>query len=227
MIDFNNAQEVASIIDQTLLQPTASRKQIEEFCEKSATHGFASVCIAPCWVQLAARAIATSKVKVCTVVGFPLGFEPLELKVQAAQAALSDGAEEIDYVLNLGAVKSEDYDFIGAEMGAMRRAAENAVIKVILETGYLTQREKKNLCQFAVDAGLDFVKTSTGLGPAGATVDDVRLLAECSQGNIKVKAAGGIRTLRDVEEMIVAGAHRIGTSAGWKILAQIGANTKL
>lgn len=227
MINFNNAQEVASIIDQTLLQPTANRKQIEEFCENSATHGFASVCIAPCWVQLAARAIATSKVKICTVVGFPLGFEPLELKVQAAQAALSDGAEEIDYVLNLGAVKSEDYDFIGAEMGAMRRAAENAVIKVILETGYLTQREKKNLCQFAVDAGLDFVKTSTGLGPAGATVGDVRLLAECSQGNIKVKAAGGIRTLRDVEEMIVAGAHRIGTSAGWEILAQIGANTKL
>jgi deoxyribose-phosphate aldolase len=146
--------------------------------------------------------------------------------VQTVQAALAGGADEIDYVVNLGAVKGGDYELIAAEMEAMRRAADSMVIKVILETGYLTRQEKRKLCQLAVDTGLDYVKTSTGFGPAGASVDDVRLLAECSQGNIKVKAAGGIRTLQDLEEMVVAGAHRIGTSVGREIVAKAAAGGK-
>ena len=226
MIDLNNPKEVASIIDQTLLQPTATSDQVQEFCQEAAALGFASVCIAPCWVKVAARAIASSGVRICTVAGFPLGFEPWELKVQTAQAALAAGADEIDYVVNLGAVKGGDYELITAEMEAMRRAADSVVIKVILETGYLTQQEKRKLCQLAVDTGLDYVKTSTGFGPAGASVDDVKLLAECSQSIIKVKAAGGIRTLQDLEEMVVAGAHRIGTSAGREIVAEAAAGGK-
>jgi len=178
------------------------------------------VCIAPSWVQLTAKIMNASKVRVCTVAGFPFGFEPWELKVQTVQAALDAGADEIDYVVNLGAVKGGDYELIGAEMEALRRAADIVVLKVILETGYLTQQEKKNLCQLAVDTGLDYVKTSTGFGPTGASVDDVKLLAECSQSIIKVKAAGGIRTLQDLEEMVVAGAHRIGTSAGVAIMEE-------
>jgi deoxyribose-phosphate aldolase len=223
MIDFKKPQHVAAIIDQTLLQPTANLDQVQKFCEEAAALSFASVCIAPCWVKVAARAIASSGVRICTVAGFPLGFEPWELKVQAVQAVLAAGADEVDYVLNLGAVKGGDYDLITAEMEAMRQAAESAVIKVILETGYLTQQEKRKLCRLAVDTGLDYVKTSTGFGPSGASVDDVKLLAECSQSIIKVKAAGGIRTLQDLEEMVLAGANRIGTSAGREIVAEVAA----
>ena len=225
MIDFKNPQDIAAIIDQTLLQPTVNLDQVQRFCEESATLGFASVCIAPCWVRVAARAIASSGVRICTVAGFPLGFEPLELKVQAVQAALDSGADEIDYVVNLGAVKGGDYELVNAEMRAMRQAADTVMIKVILETGHLTQKEIKRLCQLAVETKIDFVKTSTGLGPTGASVADVKLLAECGQGQIKVKAAGGIRTLQDLRDMITAGAHRIGTSAGQEIVAEAAAGS--
>ena len=221
MIDFKNPKEVASIIDQTLLQPTATSDQVQKFCQQAAVLGFAAVCIAPSWVQLTAKIMNASKVRVCTVAGFPFGFEPWELKVQTVQTALAAGADEIDYVVNLGAVKGGDYELIAFEMEAMRRAAESVVIKVILETGYLTQQEKRKLCQLAVNTGLDYVKTSTGFGPGGASVDDVKLLAECCQSIIKVKAAGGIRTLQDLEDMVLAGAHRIGTSAGREIISQI------
>jgi deoxyribose-phosphate aldolase len=221
IIDFKNPEEVASIIDQTLLQPTATRDQVQKFCEEAVAMGFAAVCVAPCWVGLAARVAANSDVQVCSVAGFPLGFETQELKVKAGITTLASGAHEIDFVVNLGAVKSGDYTLIEAEMRAMRSAAEKEVIKVILETGYLTQQEKRTLCQLAVDSGLDYVKTSTGFGPTGASVDDVQLLAECSQGFIKVKAAGGIRTLQNLEEMVLAGAHRIGTSSGKEIISQI------
>lgn len=227
MIDFKNPREVASIIDQTLLQPTATRDQVQEFCQEAAVLSFASVCIAPIWVQLTAKIMKASKVRVCSVAGFPFGFEPWELKAQTAQAALDAGADEIDYVVNLGAAKGGDYELIRAEMEAMRRAADSAIIKVILETGYLTQPEKRKLCQLAVDTGLDYVKTSTGFGPSGASADDVKLLAECCRGIIKVKAAGGIRTLQDMEEMVLAGAHRIGTSAGKEIINQIAAKNQV
>lgn len=223
MINFKNPREVASIIDQTLLQPTASHDQVQEFCEEAADLGFATVCIAPSWVHLAAKVVKASEVRVCTVAGFPLGFETAELKVRAMQAALDAGADEIDYVVNLGAVKGGDYRLVAAEMEEMRRGAESAVVKVILETGYLTQQEKSRLCQLAVSAGLDFVKTSTGLGPSGATVSDIKFLVDCSQGRIKVKGAGGIRLLQDLEEMLSAGAHRIGTSAGREIVAEVAA----
>jgi deoxyribose-phosphate aldolase len=226
MIDLKNPREVASIIDQTLLQPTANSDQVQKFCEEAIAMGFVTVCVAPCWVELAARALERSDVRVCSVAGFPLGFEPQELKVRAVMTSFAAGAHEIDYVANLGAVKSGDYELIQAEMEAMRKAAEKGVIKVILETGYLTRREKKKLCRLAADAELDFVKTSTGFGPAGASADDVRLLAECGQGRIKVKAAGGIRTIQDIKAMIEAGAHRIGTSSGKEIIAQIEAITK-
>jgi len=221
MIDIKNPQEVASVIDQTLLQPTTSQDQVLRFCEEAAALRFAAVCIAPSWVHQAAKVVKPSAVRVCTVAGFPLGFETAELKVSAMLAALDGGAEEIDYVVNLGAVKGGDYALIAAEMEAMRRGAESAVVKVILETGYLTQQEKKQLCELAVITGLDFVKTSTGFGPTGASVADVKFLVEHGQGRIRVKAAGGIRLLQDLEKMVIAGAHRIGTSAGREILAQV------
>lgn len=224
MIDIKNPQEVASVIDQTLLHPASSQDQVLRFCEEAAALRFAAVCIAPSWVRQAAKVVKPRAVRVCTVAGFPLGFETAELKVRAMLAALDDGAEEIDYVVNLGAVKGGDYAFVAAEMEAMRRGAESAVVKVILETGYLTQQEKKQLCELAVITGLDFVKTSTGFGPAGASVTEVKFLAEHSQGRIRVKAAGGIRLLQDLEEMLIAGAHRIGTSAGREILAQVATN---
>ena len=227
MLDFKNPEEVASIIDQTLLQPTATRDQVQEFCQEAAALGFAAVCIAPSWVQLTAKIMKASKVRVCSVAGFPFGFEPWELKVQTVQAALAAGAHEIDFVINLGAVKSGDYKLIEAEMRAMRSAAGKGVIKVILETGYLSQQEKRKLCRLAVDTGLDYVKTSTGFGPTGASVDDVKLLAEYCQDIIKVKAAGGIRTLEDLEKMVLAGAHRIGTSSGREIIKQIAAKNQV
>jgi len=227
MIDFTNPIEVATTIDQTLLQPTATHEQIEQFCQEAAAFNFASVCIAPYWVRFASKAVAPSKVKLCTVVGFPLGFETLELKVAAGQAVLDAGADEIDYVVNLGAAKSGNNEFVAAEMKAMRRVAEKAVLKVILETGYLNEQEKRDMCRLAVDAGLDFVKTSTGFGPAGASLADVALLHECSQEKIKVKAAGGIRTIHDLKRMMIAGAHRIGTSSGKEIISQIAASQQV
>jgi deoxyribose-phosphate aldolase len=227
MIDSKNPREVASIIDQTLLQPTAREDQVRIFCEEAVALGFASICIAPIWVDLAAKVARTTEVRVCTVAGFPLGFETIEGKVRTMQAALETGADEIDYVVNLGAVKGENYSLVAAEMEAMRRGAQNAVVKVILETGYLTKNEKKHLCELAVSTGLDFVKTSTGFGPSGASVVEVKLLAEYGQGRIKVKAAGGIRTIEDLEAMVGAGAHRIGTSSGKEILTQVEAITKL
>ena len=227
MIDFKNPREVASIIDQTLLQPVASRDQVQSFCEEAVALGFATVCIAPCWVQLAVRVIKNSELRLCTVAGFPLGFETVEFKVKAAMTALAAGADEIDYVINLGAVKGGEFELVVSEMEAMRRATENAVVKVILETGYLNRHEMERLCRMAVESGLDFVKTSTGLGPSGASVVEVKLLAECGQGRIKVKAAGGIRTIQDVETMVGAGAHRIGTSSGKEIITQIAARQEI
>jgi deoxyribose-phosphate aldolase len=217
MINFKNPREVASIIDQTLLQPTAREDQVQIFCEEAVALGFAAMCIAPVWVKLAAKVARTSEVRVCTI----------ESKVMTMQAALDTGADEIDYVVNLGAVKGRNYGLVEAEMEAMRRGAESALVKVILETGYLTQKEKKYLCELAVSTGLDFVKTATGFGPSGASVAEVKLLAECGQGRIKVKAAGGIRTIQDLKAMVEAGAHRIGTSSGKEIITQIEAITKL
>jgi deoxyribose-phosphate aldolase len=221
MIDVKNPREVARIIDQTLLQPTAREDQVQIFCEEAVALGFASVCIAPIWVKLAAKVTTTTGVRVCTVAGFPLGFETTEGKVRTMQAALDTGAEEIDYVVNLGAVKGRNYSLVAAEMEAMRRGAESAVVKVILETGYLTKNEKKHLCELAVSTGLDFVKTATGFGPSGASVAEVKLLVDYGQGKIKVKAAGGIKTIEDLEAMVGAGAHRIGTSSGKEILTQV------
>jgi deoxyribose-phosphate aldolase len=225
MIDIKNLREVARIIDQTLLQPTAKEDQIQKFCEEAVALSFAAVCIAPFWVSLAAKVAGASKVRVCTVAGFPLGFETAACKVRTMQAALDAGADEIDYVVNLGAVKGREYGLVEAEMEAMRLGAGSAAVKVILETGYLSQEEKRHLCKLAVSSGLDFVKTSTGFGPSGASVPDVKLLAECGQGRIKVKAAGGIRTIQDVKEMVEAGAQRIGTSSGKEIIAQVEAST--
>ena len=223
MIDINSPQGVARIIDQTLLQPTASRNQVHRFCEEAAPLGFAAVCVAPCWVNLAATVLERTEVRICSVAGFPLGFEPVEIKVKAVNAVLGAGADEIDFVVNLGAIKGGERDVIALEMEAIRRSAENSVVKAILETGYLTQEETEWLCLLAVDHGLDFVKTSTGLGPSGATADEVRFLADCGQGRIRIKAAGGIRTLRDLRNMVAAGAHRIGTSVGREILAEAAA----
>jgi deoxyribose-phosphate aldolase len=223
MLDLKCPKKVAGLIDQTLLQPTATRAQVIEFCKESVGLGFAAVCLAPCWVTLASQLLEKGEVRVCTVAGFPLGFQPVDLKVMEVQTALAAGAEEIDYVVNLGAVKGGERDLIGAEMREIRRSAEQAVVKVILETGYLTREEMKWLCRLAVEAGLDFVKTSTGLGPTGANADEIRFLAQCGGDGIKIKAAGGIRLLDDLAEMILAGAHRIGTSAGREIVNQAAA----
>jgi deoxyribose-phosphate aldolase len=190
-------------------------------CREAVEHGFASVCVNPFWVPLVAAELAASPVKVCTVVGFPLGASATEIKAAEAACALRYGAQEIDMVINIGALCSGDFATVGSDISAVVEVCHRggALVKTILETALLTDEQKVMACKLAVKAGTDFVKTSTGFGPGGATVADVRLMREAVGPSIGVKASGGIRTLEDLEAMVAAGATRIGTSSGVKLAA--------
>ena len=212
---------IAGLIDHTLLKPEATREDIDKLCREALQYGFASVCVNPYWVPLAAQALAGSKqVKVCTVVGFPLGAASTEIKRAEAAAAVRDGAQEIDMVINVGALRSGDFETVRKDIQAVVEASHGggAIVKVILETALLDDNQKAIACTLARMAGADFVKTSTGFGPAGATAHDVALMRTVVGAEMGVKAAGGIRTLADFKTMQDAGASRIGASASVKIV---------
>ena len=215
-------RHLASMIDHTLLKPEASRAQVEQLCDEAKQYGFASVCVNPAYVRLCAQRLEGSSVKVCAVVGFPLGATLPEVKAFETQQALDAGAAEIDMVINIGALKSQDHDLLVRDIAAVVGTAHtrNALVKVIIEAALLTNDEKTLACLLAQSAGADFVKTSTGFGPGGATVEDVMQMRRVVGPIMGVKAAGGIRTLADAEKMIEAGATRIGASASVKIMAE-------
>ncbi len=218
------AGAVASLIDHTVLRPEATRADILKVCNEARQYGFATVCINPYWVPLAASELAGTAVKVCTVAGFPLGATSTEAKVGEAAAALRAGAREIDMVINVGALRSGDFDTVKLDIQAVTRVCHDAgaIVKVILETALLDDAQKVSACRLAQAAGADFVKTSTGFGPAGATVQDVVLMRHTVGPAMGVKAAGGIRTLDDFRAMVAAGANRVGASASVKIVEAAG-----
>ena len=216
---------LAGMIDHTLLKPDATPDQIAQLCFEARKYGFASVCVNPAWVPLCAQLLQGSPVKVCTVIGFPLGATAPEVKAFETQNAIDHGATEIDMVLNIGALKARDLDLVARDIrGVVQTAhARGPIVKVILETALLTDEEKTIACLIAKEAGADFVKTSTGFSGGGATVQDVALMRRVVGPEMGVKASGGVRTFEDAESMIKAGATRIGASAGVKIIQGPGA----
>jgi deoxyribose-phosphate aldolase len=213
---------VASMIDHTLLKPDASRANIEELCREAAQFKFATVCVNPTWVALSARRLAGSGVGVCSVVGFPLGATTADVKGYETQRAIFDGAREIDMVINVGALKSGDLRVVERDIAAVTEPCRacGALSKVIIEAALLTDDEKVTACTLAKAAGADYVKTSTGFGPGGATAADVALMRRVVGAEMGVKAAGGVRDLDGMKAMIAAGATRVGASAGVKIVQQ-------
>jgi deoxyribose-phosphate aldolase len=212
----------AKYIDHTLLKPEATPQQIRKLCEEAKEYQFASVCVNPTHVKLCAGLLANSGVKVCSVIGFPLGANTTATKVFETQGAIADGASEIDMVINIGALKDRNLDLLEHDISAVAEAAHagNALLKVIIETALLTDEEKQIACRTAQKVGADFVKTSTGFSTGGATVEDVALMRRTVGPQIGVKAAGGIRTAEDFEKMIQAGATRIGASSGVRIIQE-------
>jgi deoxyribose-phosphate aldolase len=217
-----DSRTIAALIDHTILKPEATRTDIERLCKEALLSQFASVCVNPVFLPFAAAILHGSVVKACAVVGFPLGGNLTSTKVVEAEAALRDGAREIDMVIHIGALKIAADDAVAADIRAVSEAAHNAgaICKVIIETCLLNQEEKQRACRIAVAAGADFVKTSTGFGATGATAEDVALMRRIVGPDIGVKASGGIRTLDDLLKMVDAGATRIGSSNGVKIIEE-------
>lgn len=213
---------VASMIDHTLLKPDATRAEIEELCREAAQYKFATVCVNPTWVATSARLLAGSGVGVCSVVGFPLGATTADVKGYETRRAIFDGAREIDMVINVGALKSGDLRTVERDIEAVTASCRDAgaLSKVIIEAALLTDEEKATACMLAKAAGADYVKTSTGFGPGGATAADVALMRRVVGAEMGVKAAGGVRDLAGLKAMIAAGASRVGASAGVKIVQQ-------
>lgn len=207
-------------IDHTILNADATKEAVIKVIDEAKKYEFASVCLEPCWVSLAAERLKDSPVKVCTVIGFPLGANTKTVKAFEAKEAVDNGADEVDMVLNIGALKSGDDAMVLEDMKAVREAGKDAVVKVILETCLLTDDEKKKACALAKEAGLDFVKTSTGFSTAGATVEDVKLMRDAVGDTMGVKASGGIRDTKTAEAMIAAGASRIGASKSIAIIGE-------
>jgi deoxyribose-phosphate aldolase len=212
---------MASMIDHTILKPTATKAQIIQLCKEAKEYQFASVCINPCFVKLAANKLKDSGVKICTVIGFPLGANTSELKAIEAKIAITEGAQEIDMVINVGALKEGDLEYVENDITRVVQASKGALVKVIIETCFLTDEEKVSVCNLAKKSGADFVKTSTGFGSGGATPADVSLMRKTVGETMGVKASGGVRNLIDALAVIEAGANRIGTSAGLAIINEL------
>ena len=210
---------IASFIDHTVLKTDTAKEKVEEVCREALEYRFASVCVNPYYVPLVAKLLKGSGIKTCSVVGFPLGATTMELKATEAAEIIKIGAEELDMVLNVGALKSGDLDCVRKDMEAVANAARGkAVVKVIIESGLLTDDEKVKACVAAKEAGVDFVKTCTGFGTGSATVEDIRLMRKTVGDNMGVKASGGIRDYETALAMINAGANRLGTSASVAIV---------
>ena len=216
------SSDVATLIDHTLLRPDAAEAAIQSLCAEGLEHGFASVCVNPCWAAVCAARLRGSRVKLCSVVGFPLGATLPAVKADEARRALGDGAGEIDMVMNIGALKSGHLDGVARDIRGVVDACrqQGGVCKVILETALLSDEEKVMACAVAAASGADYVKTSTGFGPGGATVADVVLMRAVVGSDLGVKASGGIRDLASLRAMVDAGASRIGTSAGVRIVRE-------
>jgi len=206
------------LIDHTLLKQDATPEQIMKLCEEAKEHDFMSVCVNPAYVPLAASCLKDSSVKVCTVIGFPLGMNLTKTKIQEAELCIAQGATEIDMVINVGMLKAGHDDYVKEEIRLLKEVAGKLVLKVIIESCLLTDEEKVRVCRLAKEAGADFVKTSTGFSTGGATVHDVKLMRETVGPEMGVKASGGVRTHEDLIAMVEAGATRIGTSNGTKII---------
>ena len=218
----NVAQNIASYIDHTLLKPDATQAQIVQLCAEARAYQFASVCVNPTHVKLCAQLLTGSGVATCTVVGFPLGANTEAVKAFETRDAVAVGATEVDMVINVGALKSKNYAAVLDDIVAVTKAAHEggAIVKVIIEAALLTDEEKVMACRLSQAAGVEFVKTSTGFGPGGATVADVALMRQTVGPDMGVKAAGGVRTLQDAQAMIAAGATRIGASASIAIVEE-------
>lgn len=211
--------DLAKFIDHTTLLPGTTRSEIELLCKEAKKLGFASVCVNPYWVELCHELLQDTDVNVCTVVGFPLGANTTETKVYEAKDAMQHGAVEIDMVINIGELKAGNDDAVKADIAAVVKACKKkALVKVIIETCLLTDDEKVRACQLAVDAGAEFVKTSTGFSTGGATPEDVKLMKDTVKDLAQVKASGGVRSKEDAMKMLEMGAARLGTSAGSKIV---------
>ena len=208
------------LIDHTILKAFATETDIKNLCDEACKYDFASVCVNPTNVALASKLLVGSDVLVCTVIGFPLGANTIEIKQAETIDAINNGAEEIDMVINIGKAKEHNFDYIYEEIKAVITSAQGRLVKVIIETCYLSDEEKIEVCKAAALAGAQFVKTSTGFGTGGATVADVALMRASILADMSVKASGGIKTLEDLEKMVAAGANRIGTSAGIAIMKE-------
>jgi len=213
---------LASIIDHTLLLPETTRQQIEQLCDEAKAYGFATVCVNPSYVEMCARRLNGSKVKVCTVIGFPLGATSSHAKALEATQAIKDGAQEVDMVINIGMLKSGEDSFVLSDIQSVVAVAKQhrVLTKVILETALLNAEEKTRGCTLAKEAGADFIKTSTGFANGGATVDDIRLIRNAVGASMGVKASGGIRTHSQAQSLIQAGADRIGASLSVQIVTE-------
>ena len=206
------------MIDHTVLKADTPLETIKRICDEAMEYGFASVCINPCHVAYCADYLKDSDVNVCTVIGFPLGANTSAVKAFETKDAIANGADEIDMVMNIGALKDKNYDLVRDDVKAVVEAANGTLVKVILETCLLTEDEIKKACDLCVEAKADYVKTSTGFSTRGATIEDVRIMKEAVHGKAKVKAAGGVRTPEDMVKIVAAGADRIGTSAGCSLV---------
>ncbi len=218
---------MAKYIDLTLLKPTATARDIKALCESAKKYEVAAVCVAPTFVPLARELLQKSSVKVCSVIGFPLGFQITSVKAYEGKELVTLGADELDFVINLRWVKEGRFEFVAAEAQELRATLPNTVLKAIIECAYLNREEMEALVDILAETQIDYVKTSTGFGPRGATVDDVKILAKRAYGRIKVKASGGIKTLEQSLALIEAGAVRLGTSAGIEILKELEEGAKL
>lgn len=213
-----NIMSIANYIDHTALKPDTTEKQIRQLCLEAKEYSFKSVCVNPCWVTLCAELLADTEVEVCTVIGFPLGANKSETKANEAKLAVTDGATEVDMVLNVGELKSKNVTLVEREIQGVREAVPDTTLKVIIETCLLTDEEKILACQICKKVGTDFVKTSTGFSTGGATVEDIVLMRKTVGSQMGVKASGGIRSFEDAQAMIKAGATRLGCSAGIEIV---------
>lgn len=220
MADASSASDLALLIDHTILKPDATQAQVRQFCDEAKAHGFRSVCVNSIHVPLVAEQLRGSDVRVCAVVGFPLGAMPSRVKAVETAEAVAAGAQEIDMVIPVGTLKDGRRDVVLSDIAAVRAACKDQVLKVIIETCLLTDAEKRLACELSVQAGADFVKTSTGFSTGGATIDDVALMRSVVGPSLGVKASGGVRTLEAAHAMIAAGANRIGTSSGIALVTQ-------
>ena len=212
--------ELNRMIDHTILKPEATEAAVQKIIDEAKEYNFFSVCINPCWVAFASEQLADTDVAVCTVIGFPLGANPQEVKAYEAADAIKNGANEVDMVINIGALKSQQYDYVRQDIqGVVDAAKGKALVKVIIETALLTDEEKVKACELAKEAGADFVKTSTGFSTGGAKVADIRLMRETVGPDMGVKASGGVHNAEEALAMIEAGATRIGASTGVAIVS--------